>query len=59
MLIMKKGSASKLKKGTKFVRIDNYTWIEKKADEPDEIIRQRFLMKMERFLNTPSLRPEF
>ncbi|MBN2864357.1 MAG: hypothetical protein JXN62_14405 [Bacteroidales bacterium] len=56
---MKKGSASKLKKGTKFVRIDNYTWIEKKADEPDEIIRQRFLMKMERFLNTPSLRPEF
>jgi hypothetical protein len=59
ILNMKTARSSKLKKGTKFVRIDNYTWIEKKVDEPDEVVRQRFLMKMERFLNAPSLRPEF
>ena len=46
-----------IKKAVKFVRIDPYTWIEKKADEPDEVTRQRFLMKLSRALERPTLRP--
>ena len=54
---MKRVRHSKMKNMTKFVRIDAYTWIEKRVDEPDEVTRQRFLMKLSRFLNNPSLRP--
>ena len=30
----------------KLVQINNYTWIEKRADVPDEIARQKFLLKL-------------
>jgi len=46
-----------IKNAVKFVRIDPYTWIEKRGDEPDEVIRQRFLAKLSRALDRPSLRP--
>jgi hypothetical protein len=35
-----------MKKGKKLIRINNYTWIEKRADVPDEIARQKFLLKL-------------
>ncbi|MGB8489680.1 MAG: hypothetical protein WCE64_01340 [Bacteroidales bacterium] len=38
---------------TKLVRIDETTWIETKADVPDEVARKRFLDKVARALNTP------
>lgn len=43
---MKKVKLSVPLKERKLIRINNYTWIEKKVDEPDEIIRQRFLSKL-------------
>jgi hypothetical protein len=43
---MKKVKPSEPLKERKLIRINNYTWIEKKVDEPDEIIRQRFLSKL-------------
>ena len=46
-----------IKNAAKFVRIDPYTWIEKKLDEPDEVTRQRFLTNLSRTLNNPSLKP--
>lgn len=55
--MMKRARYSNTKNATKFIRIDAYTWIEKKADEPDEVTRQRFLTKLSRFLDSPSLRP--
>jgi len=55
---MKRAMYTKTKNATKFVRIDAYTWIEKKVDEPDEVTRQRFLMKLSRLLNGPRLQPD-
>ena len=55
--IMKRTKYSKSKNATKFIRIDAYTWIEKRIDEPDEVTRQKFLAKLSRFLDSPSLRP--
>ena len=55
--IMKRVKYSKSKNATKFIRIDAYTWIEKRIDEPDEVTRQKFLAKLSRFLDSPSLRP--
>jgi hypothetical protein len=54
---MKKAIRPGKKIPPKLVRIDEYTWIEKKADEPDEVVRQRFLMKLARFLDSPKLQP--
>jgi hypothetical protein len=54
---MKRAKYSKTKNAIKFIRIDAYTWIEKKFDEPDEVTRQKFLTKLSRFLERPSLRP--
>ena len=54
---MKRARYLKRKNTTKFVRIDAYTWIENKVDEPDEVIRQKFLAKLSQFLVVPSLRP--
>jgi hypothetical protein len=54
---MKRAKYSKTKNATKFIRIDAYTWIEKRIDEPDEVTRQKFLTKLSRFLVSPSLRP--
>lgn len=54
---MKRAKLSKSKNATKFIRLDAYTWIEKKADEPDDVTRQKFLTKLSRFLDSPSLQP--
>jgi hypothetical protein len=54
---MKRARHSNTKNATKLIRIDEYTWIEKKGDEPDDVARQKFLMKLSRFLNSPNLRP--
>jgi len=43
---MKKEKPSEPLKVRKLIQINNYTWIEKKVDEPDEIIRQKFLSKL-------------
>jgi hypothetical protein len=40
---------SKSRNATKYIRIDSYTWIEKRVDEPDEVTRQKFLTKLSRF----------
>jgi hypothetical protein len=56
---MKRTMYSKTKNATKFIRIDAYTWIEKKVDEPDEVTRQKFLIKLSRFLDSPSLLPGY
>jgi hypothetical protein len=55
--MMKRVKRSKSKNATKFIRIDAYTWIEKRIDEPDEVTRQKFLAKLSGFLDSPSLRP--
>ncbi len=54
---MKRKRYLKMKNAIKFIRLDAYTWIEKKIDEPDEVTRQKFLMKLSRFLDRPKLRP--
>jgi len=54
---MKTARLSKIKKTMKFVRIDAYTWIEKKIDEPDEVTRQKFLMKLSGSLTGLNLQP--
>ena len=54
---MKTAKHSKRNSNTKFIRVDDYTWIEKKHDEPDEVTRQRFLMKLAGIANGPVLRP--
>ena len=47
----------KPKHPTKLVRIDDTTWIETKADVPDEVARRKFLEKVARALNPPVLVP--
>jgi len=54
---MKRTKYSKTKNAIKFIRVDDYTWIEKKFDEPDEVTRQKFLTKLSRFYERPTLRP--
>lgn len=54
---MKRGKHSKAKKTTTYIRVDEYTWIEKRIDEPDEVARQRFLMKLAGLLDRPVLNP--
>ncbi len=54
---MKRVRHTKTKNTSKFIRIDAYTWIEKKVDEPDEVARQKFLMKLSGFVNNPNLKP--
>ncbi len=56
---MKTAKHSKRNGKAKFIRVDNYTWIEKKLDEPDEVTRQRFIMKLTGIVNSPVLRPGF
>jgi hypothetical protein len=43
---MKKGKPIGTSGVKKLIRINNYTWIEKRADIPDEIARQKFLLKL-------------
>jgi len=43
---MKKEKPSEPLKARKLIRINNYTWIEKRIDVPDEIARQKFLAKL-------------
>lgn len=54
---MKRARHSRMKNTARYVRVDDYTWIEKKYDESDDDARQRFLMKLERFFEGPKLRP--
>jgi hypothetical protein len=54
---MKRAIIRKKKHAASYVRIDDYTWIERKSDESDEEARQRFLMKLARFFEGPALRP--
>lgn len=54
---MEKAIRSRKKFTAKLVRIDEFTWIENKAGEPDDVVRQRFLMKLARFLDSPRLQP--
>lgn len=44
---MKTKKHIKSKSNTKFVRIDNSTWIETDAWIPDEVARMKFLQKLE------------
>ena len=39
---------------TKLVRINTTTWIETKADVPDEVARQKFLLKLSLLLKAQS-----
>ena len=48
---------TRTKNATTFIRINEYTWIEKKVDESDEVARQKFLMKLSRNLERPNLQP--
>jgi len=43
---MKKEKSIVTSRAKKLIRINNYTWIEKRADIPDEIARQKFLLKL-------------
>ena len=43
---MKKEKSIVTSRAKKLIRINNYTWIEKRADVPDEIARQKFLLKL-------------
>ncbi len=45
----------KPKHPTKLVRIDDTTWIETKAEVPDEIARKKFLEKLAKTINTAPL----
>jgi len=45
-LFMKKGKPIVPSVARKLIQINNYTWIEKRADVPDEIARQKFLLKL-------------
>ena len=56
---MKSSKFNKIRRAVKYVRIDPYTWIEKRADETDEEARQRFLMKLARTIEIPKLQPGF
>jgi hypothetical protein len=56
---MKSERNSKIRSAVKYVRIDPYTWIEKKIDETDEAARQRFLMKLARAMDIHKLQPGF
>ena len=56
---MKNGRHNKIGRAVKYVRIDPYTWIEKRIDESDEAARQRFLMKIARAMEIPKLQPGF
>jgi len=56
---MKSERHRKIGRAVKYVRIDPYTWIEKRIDESDEAARQRFLMKIARAMEIPKLQPGF
>jgi hypothetical protein len=46
-------------KGTKLVRINDYTWIEKRVNESDEITRKKFLLKLSKVGDSQDLRSGF
>lgn len=56
---MKSERHNNIRRAVKYVRIDPYTWIEKRVDETDEAARQRFLMKLARAMDIPKLQPGF
>lgn len=56
---MKTEKTSRVKRAVKYVRVDPYTWIEKRDDETDEAARQRFLTKLARAMEIPKLQPGF
>lgn len=56
---MKKEKHSEPAKVRKLIRINDYTWIEKKVNESDETIRQKFLLKLSKAENTQDFRSEF
>ena len=55
---MKTTHHSKSNKAIKFIRINQYTWVEKKVDEPDEVTRQKFLMKLSGGLHSSNWQPD-
>lgn len=54
---MKSSKFGRIRRAVKYVRIDPYTWIEKRAEESDEEARQRFLMKLARAMDLHRLQP--
>lgn len=52
---MKKENKSGFNNPARYVRIDPYTWIEKRINETDEAARQRFLDKLARAVENPKL----
>lgn len=54
---MKSPKLNKFKNAVRYVRIDPYTWIEKRINETDEEARQRFLAKLTRAIEIPRLQP--
>lgn len=56
---MKSEKHSKFNSTGKYVRIDPFTWIEKKGNESDEVARRRFLAKLSRAMETQKLEPGF
>lgn len=45
-LFMKKEKPVESSRVKKLIQINNYTWIEKRSDVPDEVARQKFLLKL-------------
>ncbi|HOB85164.1 MAG TPA: hypothetical protein PKX27_05575 [Bacteroidales bacterium] len=43
---MKKEKPVESSRVKKLIQINNYTWIEKRSDVPDEVARQKFLLKL-------------
>ncbi len=56
---MKREKKSEIISTNEYVRINPYTWIEKRINETDEAARQRFLYKLTRALNNSKLQPGF
>jgi len=56
---MKTEKSSRVKRAVTYVRIDPYTWIEKRVDESDETARRRFLDRLTRALGNTKLQPGF
>lgn len=56
---MKKVKPEEPLKARKLIRINDYTWIEKRANESDEATRERFLQKLAKAENARDYHSEF
>jgi hypothetical protein len=49
---MKKVKPAETVKVKKLIRINDYTWIEKRVNESEEVARQKFLLKLSKADNS-------